>query len=319
MGFWNAILQGIIQGLTEFLPVSSSGHVSIYQHIAGISGDGSQSFTLLLHFGTLIAVFVVYRELIWNLILEFFSMVKDLVKGKFLWKLKDMNQNRTMVIMVFVASAWAVLLFVPMFGFLELNTADGEAVKNMADLSTYFSEDAGIMAEGIFLLMTGALLLYATRLSKLRDGKPYLTYRNATAMGISQCFAAMPGLSRSGTTTTMGMISGVEKNTALNFSFIMSIPAILAANVVDLKDIGEMGMNFTAVEAIFGIIVAGVVGVLAIGGLKWIVKNNKLDYFGYYCLAAGLIVVVIGIVEHSTGSNIFTKAALENVSVGVIG
>lgn len=310
MGFFNALLQGIIQGLTEFLPVSSSGHVSIYQHIAGVGGEGSQAFTLLLHFGTLAAVFVVYRQLIWELIQEFFKMCKDLFTGKFVWKLEKMNDTRRMVLMVILASAFAVLLFVPCFGFLGL-TAGGETVENMADLSGYFSEDGGIVAEGLFLLITGALLLYATYLSKKREGGKTITVKNACAMGIGQCFATMPGLSRSGTTTTLGMITGAEKNTALAFSFIMSIPAVLGGNVYEFKDFGEMEHNFTAIEAIVGILVSAVVGILAIWGLKWIVSNDKLNYFGYYCIVVGLIVINIGIIEHIKGVNLFTGMPLD--------
>lgn len=310
MGFLNALLQGIIQGLTEFLPVSSSGHISLYQHVSGTSGSGSQAFGIFLHFGTLIAVFVVYRQLIWDLILEFVQMVKDLFAKKFSWKLEDMNDNRRMVIMLVVASACAILLFIPLLGFTGLVDAAGETVNDIEDLSGYFSEDSSILAEGIFLLMTGGLLIYATLLSNKRKGSTSLTYKNAFAMGIGQCFATMPGLSRSGTTTTLGMITGAEKNTALNFSFIMSIPAVLAANVLELTDIGEMEINFTVFEVIVGVVVSALVGIAAIVGLKWIVSNDKLHYFGYYCLAMGLAVVVVAIIEHSTGTNIFTGEAL---------
>ena len=112
MRIWEAIIQGIVQGLTEFLPVSSSGHLSLVQHIlpstsSGSSEVGNQTLSLFLHFGTLFAVFIVYRELIWNLILEFFRMCKDFFTGKFVWKLDKMNKERRMILFVFVASAFA--------------------------------------------------------------------------------------------------------------------------------------------------------------------------------------------------------------------
>lgn len=340
MSFFDVILQAIIQGLTEFLPVSSSGHVSLYQHISGNSGDGSQTFTLLLHLGTLVAVFVAYRKLIAELIIEFFKMCGDgwhwvADRIKLLWlkvckktceqakynafKMPEMNTARRMVVMVVVASAWAILLFVPVFGGLGLTMADGEAVKNTADLSTYFSEDRGILAEGLFLLITGVLLLYSTHLSKTRKGSEKITLKNASAMGIAQCFASMPGISRSGSTTTVGMISGLDKNTALNMSFIMSIPAVLAATLLDIKEefidtpAAERTLNFTLFDALAGIVIAAVVGILAIVGLKWIVSNDKLNYFGWYCLAMGFVVVVVAIIEYSTGNNIFTGEPMKNV------
>ncbi len=340
MSFFDVIFQAIIQGLTEFLPVSSSGHVSLYQHLSGNSGDGAQTFTLFLHVGTLIAVFVAYRKMIGDLIIEFFRMCGDIFrylgdKLKVFWlkltkkpyekakaaarSMPEMNDTRRMVVMVIVASAWAILLFVPFFGFLGLNTADGEEVKNLADLSTYFSEDKGILAEGLFLLVTGVLLLYSTYLSKNRAGSEKIRLKNACAMGVAQCVASMPGISRSGSTTTVGMITGLEKNTALSMSFIMSIPAVLAATLLDVKNefidtpASERISNFSAFDVIVGVIVSAVVGVLAIIGLKWIVNNNKLNYFGWYCLAMGFVVIVIAIIEYSTGSNLFTGESMKNI------
>jgi len=321
MNFWDALVQGIIQGLTEFLPVSSSGHVSLVQHFTGKNIEGAQTFTLFLHFGTLAAVFIAYWQTIKDLILEFFSMVKDLwqdfmgliQKGKgkykksFSWKLEDMNENRRMVIMVVVACACAILLFLPLFGIFGLYDSEGELVKTLADISEYTSEDADIAVEGICLLLTGGLLLYSTYLAKQRreSGAKALntiTYKSALAVGIGQCFASMPGLSRSGTTTTVGMITGTEKNKALEFSFIVGIPTILAANALELVTMEKAEWaEFNVGPAIFGVIVSAVVGILAIVGLKWIVSNDKLHYFGYYCLAAGVIIIAIAIAENAMG------------------
>ncbi|MBQ9903015.1 MAG: undecaprenyl-diphosphate phosphatase [Clostridia bacterium] len=311
MNIWEAIIQGIVQGLTEFLPVSSSGHLSLVQHIlpstsSGSSDVGNQTLSLFLHFGTLLAVFIVYREIIWKMILEFFSMCKELFTGKFSWKLDSMNKERRMVIFVVVASAFAILLFLPVLGWLGLETG-GEPVKNLSDLSEYFSNDGSIMAEGIFFTFTGIIILLATvfdyrigNAPKNKDG--VITMKNACAMGLGQCIAAMPGISRSGTTTTMGMLTGAEKNTALEFSFIMGIPAILAANLLEVKDTDWSAVSgATVVSIIVGIVVSAVVGVLAIKFLKWIVSNEKFHYFGYYCLILGVIVIIIATIESVTG------------------
>lgn len=311
MSIWEAIIQGIVQGLTEFLPVSSSGHLSIVQHIlpstaSGSSEVGNQTLSLFLHFGTLFAVFIVYWQLIWNMILEFFRMCKDFFTGKFVWKLDQMNKERRMIICVVVASAFAIILFLPILGWLGLELADGEAVKNISDLSEYFSNDSDIMAEGVFFVFTGIIILLATvfgfRFGKIeRQDDGVLTLRNACAMGLGQCLAAMPGISRSGTTTTMGMLTGAEKNTALEFSFIMGIPAILAANLLEVKDVEWSAVSSSMIVAmIVGVVVSAVVGILAIKLLKWIVSNDKFQYFGYYCLVLGVVVIILGTIENVT-------------------
>ena len=312
MNIWEAIIQGIIQGLTEFLPVSSSGHLSLAQHVlpstsSGTSDVGNQALSLFLHFGTLFAVFIVYYKLIWNLILEFFRMCKDFFTGKFVWKIEKMNKERRMVIFVVVASAFAILLFLPVLGWMGLETG-GEPVKKFSDLAEYFSNDNSIMAEGIFFTITGILILLATVFEcrighspKNKDG--VITMRNACAMGIGQCIAAMPGISRSGTTTTMGMLTGAEKNTALEFSFIMGIPAVLAANLLEVKDTDWSAVSGSTIAAIIvGVIVSAVVGVLAIKFLKWIVANDKFHYFGYYCLILGIVVIIVASVESILGT-----------------
>ena len=297
MNIWEAIIQGIVQGLTEFLPVSSSGHLSLVQHIlpstsSGNNDVGNQALSLFLHFGTLLAVFIVYRDIIWKMILEFFSML---------------NKERRMVIFVVVASAFAIILFLPLLGWLGLETG-GEPVKKLSDLAEYFSNDRSIMAEGIFFTLTGILILLATvfdfhigKSPKNKDG--VITMKNACAMGLGQCIAAMPGISRSGTTTTMGMLTGAEKNAALEFSFIMGIPAVLAANLLEVKDTDWSTVSGSTIVAILvGVVVSAVVGVLAIKFLKWIVSNDKFHYFGYYCLVLGVVVIIVATIESVLGT-----------------
>lgn len=327
MSIWEAIIQGIIQGLTEFLPVSSSGHVSIAQHFLHLNGEGAQAYTMFLHFGTLIAVFIVYRRIIWDLIVEACLMLRDIFldlcdlvtkgsgkyKKRFSAKLEDMDEVRRMVIYVVAACACAIVLFLPLFGFLGLVFPDGEKVRTFADISEYTSEDASIFLEGLCLLVTGFLLIYATKMAKERErsarrrgGKGRysggMTMPAAIAMGLGQCVAALPGLSRSGTTTTLGMIKGVEKNKALEFSFIIGIPAVLASNVLEVAKMSDSDWDeFQTGPVLVGVIVSAIFGILAIAGLRWIVTNDKLHYFGYYCLAIGSVVIIIALIEKISG------------------
>lgn len=318
MGIFDAIIQGIVQGLTEFLPVSSSGHVSLVQHFTGTNIEGAQSFTLFLHFGTLIAVFIVYWSKIWALVKEFFAMVKDLFTGKFVWKLEKMNPNRRMVIMIFIASACILVAFLPLFGVFGWYDSNGELVKSLKDLSGLTSEDIDIIVEGVCLLLTATLLLYSTKLAKDRkkngkEGSGEVTLKSAIAMGVGQAFATMPGLSRSGTTTTLGMITGTEKNAALEFSFIMGIPAILAANVLEVFEIESSAWdNLDMGVVLVGVAISAIVGILAIAGLKWIVSNDKLHYFGIYCLIVGAIVIIIGIAELIRGEQLTLSGWVQN-------
>lgn len=338
MSIWEAIIQGIIQGLTEFLPVSSSGHVSIAQHFLHLNGEGAQAYTMFLHFGTLIAVFIVYRRIIWDLIVEACLMIRDIFldlydlvtkgsgryKKRFTTKLDEMDELRRMVIYVIVACACAIVLFLPLFGFLGLTFPDGEKVKTFADISEYTSEDASIFLEGLCLLVTGFLLIYATKMAKERERSGnrsggnrdgIMTMPAAIAMGLGQCVAALPGLSRSGTTTTLGMIKGVEKNKALEFSFIIGIPAVLASNVLEVAKMSESDWdNFQTGPVLVGVIVSAIFGILAIAGLRWIVTNDKLHYFGYYCLAIGSVVIIIALIEKITGCGGSSMNAAEMLS-----
>ncbi|MBQ6570527.1 MAG: undecaprenyl-diphosphate phosphatase [Clostridia bacterium] len=293
MSIWDSIIQGFVQGATEFLPVSSSGHLSIVQHFLGGGEENSMMFSLLLHLGTLIAVFIAYRKLIGELIVEFCKMIGDIFKGKF--SFKTINTKQLMALMVILSIIPTFLLMIPVGGGMKAK-----------DLIAKVSEDKDIIIEGICFLITGIILIVATAIDKKRaaDGierRTRVGVKDALVMGSAQALAAMPGISRSGSTTTTGMLCGLEKNTALAFSFIMGIPAILGANILEFGDAMEQGVNFGVVEAVFGIVVSAVVGIIAIKLLKWVVNNNKLNYFGWYCIILSAAVIGIGIYEHISG------------------
>ncbi len=146
MSILEAILQAIIQGFTEFLPVSSSGHLSLFQHFTGLDGEGAITISIVLHLGTLLAVFIAFRQIIWKLIKEAFSMIKDIFTGKFKWK--TMNSERRMIVMIIIS-------ILPLFGFYIFK-----------DFFTGFAEDSSIIVEGCCFLYTAALLFISDKMAK---------------------------------------------------------------------------------------------------------------------------------------------------------
>ena len=312
MTIFEAIIQGIVQGATEFLPISSSGHLSISQHVLGVQLE-SLFFDIMLHIGTLIAVLFVYHKLIGRLIKEFFALCGDLVKGKFKWK--EMNHDRRLIFMLIFGLVPLFLLFLPIPG-------TGLKLKDLSDL---WATDTNLLAEGIALLITAALLLLGIRAEKntkekkiVRNGKGItikgrkkLHAADALSIGVAQFFAALlPGLSRSGSTLCTGLIRGVNKQTALDYSFVLGIPAILAAAVLTLKDALAAPLDIGTGAIIAGLVTSAITGFLAIKLLKWIVSSNKLHIFAYYTLIVGVIVIIISIIEFSMGINIFSGVAL---------
>lgn len=313
MTILEAVIQGVIQGATEFLPVSSSGHLSISQHMFGIELPGIL-FDVMLHLGTLIAVLFVYRELIWRLLKEFGSLIADLVRGRFKWS--EMNADRRLIFMLVIGLLPLFLLFLPVPG----------TDMKVKDLSEELASDSSVLVEGIALLATSALLFLGIFANKrntsaklsgrhyaegAKAGRDDYTVADAVIVGVTQCLAAIfPGLSRSGSTMSVALMRGINQQTALDYSFVLGIPSIAAAALLSLKDVGSAEESIGAAPLIVGVVTAAVVGFLAIKLLKWIVTTNKLSVFAVYTLLAGLAVTAIGIYEHMTGTNLFTGAPL---------
>ncbi len=310
MTIFEAIIQGIVQGATEFLPISSSGHLSLAQHIMGVSVE-NLFFGIMLHIGTLIAVIMVYYKLMLRLIGEFFVMVKDLLTGKFKWN--NMSDDRRLVMMLIIGLIPLFLLFVPIPG-------TGMALK---DLSEMWATDSNLLVEGISLLLTATLLTLAIRAGKKQQkifnerhgskipGRSRFNTIDALCIGVAQCFAAvLPGLSRSGSTLSTAMVRGINKQKALDYSFVLGSPAILAAAALSIGDVvGEpIGIGYEVLAA--GFISAIIVGFLAIKLFKWLVSSDKLHVFAIYAFVVGLATIVVSIVEFVLGYNIFTGIAL---------
>ncbi len=280
MSIIKAIILGAVQGITEFLPISSSGHLSLFQYFLGVGGEGSLLFSVLLHLGTLIAVFIVFHKTIFELVVDFFGLLKDIFTGNF--KFKELVGKKKMLVMFVFSCIPLLFLLIPV----------GNDMKLMDWLSG-FSEDDSILLEGFCFLFTGCLLLSSTYISKKNKLTREVNTLDAFAIGIAQVFAAgFPGISRSGSTISTGMICGVSKEYMVEYSFILGIPAILVANVVELKEAVEVGAELELFPTIIGVIVAAVVGVACIKLLQWILKKDMWKYFGFYCLVLGVVTIV---------------------------
>lgn len=312
MSIFEAIINGIVQGLTEFLPVSSSGHLSITQHILGVT-DNNLFFNVMLHIGTLFAVCVFYHKLIWRLIKEFVSLVKDIFTGKFKWS--QMNEERNMIMMLIIGLLPLFLLFVPI-PFAGVNG------KDLADIWTgqkYFIIVGFALLATSILLTLGDLKNKKTtyrykKAGKLRAdgaGRRRLKVGDAIVVGLTQCCAAVfPGLSRSGSTLAAGEMRGLNKQKMLDYTFVLAIPSILAAAVLELKDAlgaeGGLTGDMSVGAIIAGMLAAAIVGYLSIVLFKWLLKTDKMIVFIAYTAIVGIAVIIISIIEMSTGVNVFT-------------
>lgn len=285
MNIFEAVMQGIIQGLTEFLPVSSSGHLSLYQHFTGNSGEGALLFSAVLHLGTLVAVFTAFRKTIWELIKELGLMIKDIFTGKFKWK--EMNPPRRAIIMMIIS----LLMLIPFYIF--------------KDFFEGVAEDSDIIVEGVCFLYTAAILFLSDRCVKGTKKFGDITVKNAVTVGAFQGVALLPGISRSGSTISSGLFCGFERETAVQYSFILGIPAILGGCLLQVKDaVDQKAMDIEPLNFAIGFVIAAVVGVCAIKMVNWLVKSDKFKVFAVYTLVLGLAVIGIGIFEHSVGTNL---------------
>ncbi len=280
----DAIWQAIIQGLTEFLPVSSSGHLSLYQHFTGNNGEGALMFSALLHLGTLAAVCVVFWRQIAALIKEFGAMIKDIATANF--SFKNMAPERRLIFM-FIISTAVLIPFYIFKGFFES-----------------FAEDSSILAEGICFLYTAAILMMADLSEKGRKRMQDLRTPDAVRIGFFQAIALLPGVSRSGSTISAGIFSGLKREEAVSYSFILGIPAILGGGLTELIDGVKQETKPGVLPCIIGVIVAALVGFGAIKLVQWLIKGDKFKYFAFYTAALGIIVIIISIIEAIMGKPI---------------
>lgn len=262
MNWLEAIILGIIQGLTEFLPVSSSGHLELGKAAFGISAERSLIFTVVVHGATVLSTIVVFYKEVWNLIRGFF---------RFRWN------DETKYIVKILISMIPVLI-----------------------IGIFFSEEVeylfsgNLVFVGLMLLVT-ATLLFITYYSKSKN-KP-ISNKNAFIIGIAQAFAVIPGISRSGATIATGLLLGNKKENVARFSFLMVLIPIIGANVKDYLE-GDMLSNADVSFSvlIIGFIAAFISGLLACKWMIGIVKRGKLIWFSIYCFIVGTVAIVYGLI-----------------------
>ena len=273
MSIWFAALQGLVQGLTEFLPVSSSGHLVLVQALFGSGVETNYMlFNVLLHFGTLLSVVVAFWKDIKELFVEFFGWIRDgfRING---------HPYRRFIVMLLIT-------LVPMFLILPIESR----------MEAAFSSP---LLVGLLLLVTAALLFLSEKAPKKHKTEQNASWLDALIVGIGQMFAVLPGLSRSGTTICTGLFCGFSREFAVRFAFIMSLPVVLGANILELADVirepALMGDASIACYAV-GILVSMVSGRAAIRLVKFITKRGNFRPFVVYCTLVGTVAVVASLI-----------------------
>lgn len=274
MTIWFAILLGLIQGLTEFLPVSSSGHLALAQALFGGNIEADYMlFDVLLHFGTLLAVVIAFRRDIAELFIEFFRWVGD---G---FRIKDQPYRRFIVMLL--------ITIVPMFAILPVKSVVEQAMSST-------------LVVGIMLLVTAGLLLLSEKAGRrTRKTERDATWLDALIVGAAQCLAVLPGLSRSGTTMVTGLLRGFSRDFAVRFAFIMSIPVILGANILEVSEaIAQPAASDIPVYLyIIGVAAALISGLAAIKMVKFVAGRGNFRPFVVYCTLIGLITIGVSVVQ----------------------
>ena len=274
MTFLQSILLGLIQGVAEFLPISSSGHLAIAQNLLNINAEVPAFYDVLLHLGTLVAVFVAYWQDICDMVREFFCGIGDLVHHS---TPTPVPPARRLILLIILGT-------LPLFAVLPIK----DKVQGLSDNMIFI---------GAALIVTGFLLFASDMMRKGRKTERNATWLDVLIVGAGQAIATMPGISRSGMTISAGCFTGFERKFAVRFSFLLSIPAVLGANILSLKDAFEAGIVWSEVPVyLVGVVTAAVVGYLCIRLLRMIADKGRFGAFAYYCWAVGLLTLVLNII-----------------------
>ena len=271
MSMGAAIFLGFIQGVAEFLPISSSGHLSVLQNVFNFQNpeQGHMFFDVLLHLGTLVAIFAAYWSDIRRIVVDTLDFIRDVRRGE---TGKEYSGSRLLLMMFFAT--------LPLFAVLPIN--------DMLE-SLYYK--TGFI--GAIFLLTGCMLYISDRMPRGRKSERQMTVVDALIIGVCQAVATIPGLSRSGTTITAGMATGHERSFAVKFSLLLSIPAVLGANILGLVDAVQEGLDTSLLGTYFvGMAVAAVTGYFSIVLLRRIVSKGRFGNFAYYMWGIGIVTLI---------------------------
>ncbi len=286
MSLLEAVLMGLIQGVTEFLPVSSSGHLALFQ-IAFDLDEVGLLFDCLLHLGTLIAVFAVYYKDIWKMICAGFAIIGDFFANVGV-AFSHMSGNKEKPYRRVISNSYRKFVMLVIVSTIPTGIIGIVA----SDLIEYAS--TVLIVPGICLIITSFLLFIADRCKEGSKTPKHVTYTNAFVIGMCQGVATMPGISRSGTTITACLLSGFDRKFAVKYSFIMSIPAILGSLVLQLFKLDNVQLDANQwMYYGIGTAVAAIVGYICIKIMLYVVRQKKYTIFSIYCLIVGIISIAV--------------------------
>ncbi|MDO5847949.1 MAG: undecaprenyl-diphosphate phosphatase [Methanobrevibacter sp.] len=275
MDILSAIIIGIVQGLTEFLPISSSAHLIFVQKALGV--ESNLAFDTFLHLGSLIAVLLFFYADIYKMIKAWWLSIGDLLQGRFREGIYEDPYKRL---------AWYVILASVPVGIVGILFED--------QVDALFG--GALYVPAFFLFVTGTILYLSQRMDKGDIDFANISAKESLFMGLGQACAVLPGLSRSGTTIAAGLVLGLNKEFAAKFSFILSIPAIVGAVIFQIKDIGA-AMDANVAAILLGFFAAFIAGYIAIKCVLELIEKRSLDIFSYYCWVIGII-IFLGSVAH---------------------
>lgn len=270
----SAIILGAVQGLSEFLPISSSGHLVLVPHILGV--ETGLAFDTILHIGTLVAIFTFFWKDIVNLIKGFILSLIDLTDGIDVFKrgLKDVPEKRF---------AWLIIIGTIPTGIIGILLKDA--------IETIFR---GTLFVGVFLIVTAIILYYSERHSSGQITQRDMSFKQALIIGICQGLAVFPGISRSGSTIASGLCLGLNREYAARYSFLLSIPAVIGAGLIQIKDMATLDASMTVLVA--GFLSSVIFGYFSIKLLMKMIKGWSLDIFAYYCTIVGIITIILSVI-----------------------
>lgn len=273
MTIWNAVLLGLVQGIAEIFPISGSGHLTLVNNLFKLSDvtQGHMLFVALLRLSTLIAICIVYWPELCAMYYELLSLAN---LGPYAGQEREHYTAARVFFMLLIAT-------LPLFLILPVN----ERLQQLGKRNVFI---------GVMLLLSGAVLYTADKMTPRKKTAGSMTILDALLIGLCQCVAAIPGLSRSGTTITAGIATGLKREFAVHFSLLLSLPSLFGASILAFADAFSQGVDWSSVPAyLVGTAVALAAGIGAIHLLRSITARGKFGGFAYYCWVVGVLTIIL--------------------------